>query len=95
MGKEHKNLNVFLTARPHMKSYESLDHYLSLPWHYKVDARLENNEPFFVVCIEEWPEICGEGPSEAEAMMVLEEALEAAIKHAIQFELEIPLPKAS
>ena len=72
---------------------KNLDYYLSLPWTYNTQSRLENGETIFLVCIKEWSEICGEGPDEAEAVKALEEALEAAVKHNMQLGVKIPEPK--
>ncbi len=72
---------------------KDLDYYLSLPWNYQTKTRIENTETIYLVCIVEWPEICGEGPSEAEAVKALEEALEAAVKHNLQLGVPIPQPK--
>ena len=72
---------------------KDLDYYLSLPWTYKTESRLENAEPLFVTCIVEWPEICGEGPNEADAVEALKAVLEAAVKHNLQLGVSIPEPK--
>ena len=72
---------------------KNLDYYLSLPWTYQTKQRLENGEPVFLVCIQEWPEICGEGPNEAEAVEALEQVLEGAIKHNLQLGVLIPEPR--
>ena len=72
---------------------KDLEYYLSLPWTYKTETRLENGETVFVVCIEQWPDICGTGPSEADAVEVLEKTLEAALKHNLQLGVVIPEPK--
>ena len=72
---------------------KDLEYYLSLPWTYKTETRRENNEPVFVVCIVEWPEVCGEGPNEADAVEVLEKALAAAVKHNLQLGVVIPEPE--
>ncbi len=72
---------------------KDLDYYLSLPWTYSTKTRLENGETIYLVCIAQWPEVCGEGPNEAEAVEALEEALEAAVKHNLQLGVEIVEPR--
>ena len=72
---------------------KDLNYYLTLPWTYQTNTRMENGETIYLVCITQWPELCGEGPGEAEAVAALEEVLEAMIKHNLQLGVEIVEPK--
>ena len=72
---------------------KDLNYYLSLPWTYQTREREENGESIFLVCITQWPEVCGEGPTEADAVEALEEELVALIKHNLQLGVPIVEPK--
>lgn len=75
------------------KQYKKLSYYLSLPWTYTVEqARDENNNKIYVVCVNELPGICTDAPSVDEAMKFIQEPISAAIEFYMENNQEIPEP---
>jgi predicted RNase H-like HicB family nuclease len=75
------------------KQYKKLSYYLNLPWTYTVEqAKDENNNKIYVVCVNELPGICTDAPSLDEAMKLIQEPISAAIEFYMENNQEIPEP---
>jgi predicted RNase H-like HicB family nuclease len=75
------------------KQYKNLNYYLNLPWTYTVEqAKDENDNKIYVVCVNELPGICTDAPWVDEAMQLIQEPISAVIEFYMENNQDIPEP---
>jgi len=75
------------------KKYKELSYYLELPWTYTVEqAKDENDNKIYIVCVNELPGICTDALSVDEAMEFIKEPIAAAIEFYMENDQDIPEP---
>lgn len=74
------------------KIKKDLNYYMNLPWTYTIETDFEKGEKFFIVCINEFPGVCTDAQTIAEAMELIKDALQGAIELYLEHGDEIPEP---
>ncbi len=75
------------------KKYESVEHYVNLPWTYQVTTQQDNVEgELYIVCVNELPGVCTDAKTVDEAMVLIKDAIEGVIESMIEHNKEIPTP---
>lgn len=76
-------------------NYETIDHYLQLPWTYVFEEACQGEDVYLVISVSELPGVCTDALTRDEAREQIKEAMAAAFKMYMKQGEEIPAPAAS
>lgn len=76
-------------------NYETIEHYLQLPWTYTMQEICQGESVYFVICVNELPGVCTDALTRDEAREQIKEAMIAAFRMYMKQGEEIPAPAAS
>lgn len=75
-----------------MNTKSKIQHYINLAWSYTVEQETHEGKRYFIVRVNELPGVCTDGETIQEAMELIKEPLESAIKLYLENGEEVPVP---
>lgn len=63
-----------------MGTNKNLKYYLNLPWSFTIEQELHKGKHYFIIRVNELPGVCTDAETIEEGMILIQEAIEAAVK---------------
>ncbi len=75
-----------------MTTKKNLKYYTNLNWSFIIEQELNKGQKYFIIRVNELPGVCTDAESIEEGMILIQEAIQAAIKLYLKNGEEIPEP---